>query len=313
MQAPYTEWTRVVTFPYGTVVYDLDVSPDGTKLVAAFGEIDGKMDVRVFRAEALLKGDDAPRTTRFDFGQSVPSSFVFSPDGRFVYGTSYLTGVSNVFRYELATGETEAVSNTETGFFRPIPARRRPARGVPLHRAGAGARRASRARPSRTRRRSRFSASGWPRSSRWCGRGSPARRRRSRGRRCRRRTASYRLAGGLKSESFYPIVQGYKDSAAVGMRWNLSDRLQLNRLSLVGQLQPRHGPAVRANGCTCARTTSATTGGPRPSLNDADFYDLFGPTKTGRKGYGVSVGAQVDAALRRAAAPGVRRRGRVFG
>ena len=25
-------------------------------------------------------------------------------------------------------------------------------------------------------------------------------------------------------------------------------------------------------------------------FNDADFYDLFGPTKTGRKGYGVSVG-----------------------
>ena len=33
----------------------------------------------------------------------------------------------------------------------------------------------------------------------------------------------YRLAGELKSESFYPILQGYKDSPAVGMRWNLSD------------------------------------------------------------------------------------------
>ena len=120
MQAPYTEWTRVVTFPYGTVAYDLDLSPDGTRVVAAFGEIDGKMDVRVFAAETLLKGETTA-DKRFDFGPSVPSSFVFSPDGRFVYGTSYLTGVSNVFRYEIATGETEAVSNTETGFFRPIP------------------------------------------------------------------------------------------------------------------------------------------------------------------------------------------------
>src|SRR5262249_7809379 len=33
---PYHDWTRVVTFPYGTVVYDLDVSPDGTLLSASF-------------------------------------------------------------------------------------------------------------------------------------------------------------------------------------------------------------------------------------------------------------------------------------
>ena len=31
------------------------------------------------------------------------------------------TGVSNIFRYELATGEIEALTNAETGFFRPVP------------------------------------------------------------------------------------------------------------------------------------------------------------------------------------------------
>ena len=30
---PYTSWEQIVTLPYGTVVYDLDVSPDGTQLV----------------------------------------------------------------------------------------------------------------------------------------------------------------------------------------------------------------------------------------------------------------------------------------
>ena len=42
-------------------------------------------------------------------------------DGRYLYGSSYYTGVSNIFRYEVATGDVEAVSNAETGFFRPVP------------------------------------------------------------------------------------------------------------------------------------------------------------------------------------------------
>ena len=52
-----------------------------------------------------------------------PESFVFSPDGRYLYGSSYYTGVSNIFRYEVATGEIEAVTNTDTDFFRPFPLR----------------------------------------------------------------------------------------------------------------------------------------------------------------------------------------------
>ena len=45
---PYAMWEQVHSWPYGTVMYDLDLSPDGTRLVASFGEIDGKQDVRVF-------------------------------------------------------------------------------------------------------------------------------------------------------------------------------------------------------------------------------------------------------------------------
>ena len=44
---PYRDWKQVHTFPYGTVVYDLDVSPDGSRLAASFGEIDGRQNVRV--------------------------------------------------------------------------------------------------------------------------------------------------------------------------------------------------------------------------------------------------------------------------
>ena len=72
------------------------------------------------RTETLLAGDATPMRT-LAFGSSVPEGFVFSPDGRYLYGSSYYTGVSNIYRYEIATDKTEAVSNAETGFFRPVP------------------------------------------------------------------------------------------------------------------------------------------------------------------------------------------------
>jgi hypothetical protein len=116
---PYTEWQQVHSFPYGTIVYDLDMSPDGRLLSASFGEISGDQSLRLLRIAALLEGDVDPGRG-FDFGMAVPEGFVFSPDGAYLFGSSYYTGVSNIFRYEIAS-EIEAVSNAETGFFRPLP------------------------------------------------------------------------------------------------------------------------------------------------------------------------------------------------
>ena len=37
-------------------------------------------------------------------GPSMPEDGAFSPDGRYVYATAYYTGVSNVYRLDIATG-----------------------------------------------------------------------------------------------------------------------------------------------------------------------------------------------------------------
>ena len=118
--APYTDWTQVHTWPYGQVPFELDVSRDGKRLSMSVAETDGRKFVRVFDTEALLAGKLEP-AAQFDFGQAVPEGFVFTADGRYLYGSAYYTGISNIYRYELATGKVEAVSNAETGFFRPIP------------------------------------------------------------------------------------------------------------------------------------------------------------------------------------------------
>jgi hypothetical protein len=283
---PYTSWEQVVTLPYGTVVYDLDVSPDGTQLVASFGEISGAQDVRVLSVDALKRKDTTP-VARFDFSQSVPNGFSFSPDGRYLYGSAYLTGVSNIFRYELATKTVEAVSNTETGFFRPVPIGgdqllvfRYTGNGfiptrieaAPIADAG-----------SITFLGERLAAE-HPVVHSW-NVGSPMV---IPYESLEKTQTQYRLFGGLRPQSFYPIVQGYKNSAAAGMRLNLSDLLQLNRAHIAASYSP--------SGVDVSERLHVEAEYERfdwrahASYNKADFYDLFGPTKFGRKGYSAGVG-----------------------
>ena len=191
---------------------------------------------------SLKNGDPAP-VAHFDFGPSVPNNFTFSPDGRYLFGSSYYTGVSNIFRYEIAGGKLDAVSNTDTGFMRPIPLGddrlfifRFTGRGFvpatidakPLEDVGAITflgERLSEERPV-VRTWNVGSPMAIPYDS------------------MKKEVEPYRLLGQMRPESFYPILQGYKDTAAVGVRLNFSDPIRLNRASLVALVQPGHGPAV---------------------------------------------------------------------
>jgi hypothetical protein len=280
--APHTDWKQIVTFPYGTVVYDLDVSPDGKYLAASFGGLDGKQAVRVLSTEKLLEGDTSP-VYEFDFNGGVPNNFVFSPDGKYLYGSAYFTGVSNIFRYELATKKIEAVTNTDTGFFRPIPLG--DDKLIVFRYTGQGFVPARiTARPLDDLAPITFlgerTVDKHPVLKTWLVEPLAAMPPATPG--------SYRLSGGLRRESFYPIVQGYKDTQAVGIRAGFSDSLQLNRASVSASYSPTGGlPAdervhLRAEYERYDWTAHA-------SWNNADFYDLFGPTKVSRKGYNFTV------------------------
>ena len=284
---PYNEWKLAISFPYGVVVYDIDVSPDGTLLSASFGEATGKQNVRVMPIEKLRKGDATP-IAEFEFETSVPSNFVFSPDGRYLYGSTYFTGASNIFRYEIATKQTEAVSNAETGFFRPIPLGdddlivfRYTGQGwVPAR---------IKAAPIQDVNPITFlgerTVDKHPELKGWAlGPGpevatevDP------------KTEGNYGLGGHLARESWYPIVQGYKDSPAVGMRLNFSDPLQFNRANFSVSYSPDSDLASEERIHVSAQYQRYDWN-LEASYNDADFYDLVGPTKVGRKGYSVSLG-----------------------
>jgi hypothetical protein len=284
---PYESWQQVHSWPYGEVMYDLDVSPDGRRLSASMGQIDGSHSLRVFDVGRLLEGDSSP-IAEMDWGDAIPSNFVFSPDGRYLYGSSYYTGVSNIFRYEPDADEWRAVSNSETGFFRPIPLGGEelivfrytgegfvPARieATPLEDVGAitflGAQIAEK----------HPVVKGWvadspaevPIDSMITGQ------------------ADYRPTRSLGMESIYPVVEGYKDFEAAGLRFNFSDPASLNRVSLTASYTPDEelpsDERLHLDFDFQRYDWRATF-----KLNAADFYDLFGPTKSSRKGYSLGLG-----------------------
>ena len=72
------------------------------------------------KTDSLLEGNYS-YDTLFNFENSIPANFIFSNDDKYLYGTSYYSGVSNIYRYDFGKKDMDIMSNAETGFFRPIP------------------------------------------------------------------------------------------------------------------------------------------------------------------------------------------------
>ena len=293
---PYTDWNVIHTFEYGEGMSDLDISPDGKLLSSSFGDVTGKQDLRIYEIGSLLNGDVTP-TQSFEQGQAIPEGFVFSADGKYLFGSSYYTGVSNIWRYELATEDLEIVSNTDTGFFRPVPREDGsliifhytgdgfiPAviDPVPLEDVGAitflGTETISKHPVLATWELG--SVSEIDLDALETGEGT------------------YSATGELGGESWYPIVEGYKDSVSLGVRANFSDPVRLDTLtidaahSIDSELPSDERPNISIEYKHTAFSASPLSGTWHfgAHLNYSDFYDLFGPTKQSRKGQRYTIG-----------------------
>jgi hypothetical protein len=295
IEAPYTDWQLVKTLPYGGILYDLDISPDGTLLSGSFGDIRGRHTLEVHKIETLLEGELEP-VRSLTFGQTIPESFVFSRDGRYLFGSSYYTGVSNIFRFEVETGELEAVSNTETGFFRPIPVEDNhlivfsyTGQGlIPVHIEATPLEDVSNISFLGTKTIARH-----PVLTTWQA-GSPddidAESRIL-------EQGTYSAAEHLGLESIYPTLLGYKDSVSVGLKFNFSDKLRLDTLNIgVGYstdsdlpTDERLNTSIVYRHIVAKNTPIAGVWSFSAKRNYADFYDLFGPTKVSRRGNQFSV------------------------
>jgi len=277
---PYDKWQQIHTFPYGSDLYDLDVSPDGRFLTGGLAEIDGSQSLVRFSMRDLARRRVEPEEL-FDFGGSLAANFTFSEDGRNLYGSSYYSGVSNIYRYDLEKREMFVMSNAETGLFRPqelssdeLLAFRYTGDGfVPV-----AIPRMDIDNVSAVRFLGTALADEKPIVREWAA-GSPREVGYVPG-----ETGDFSTVRRMKVASFYPIVEGYKSSQAAGMRLNISDVLRQSRLSIAASYSP-DDDLESDEKLHLDVEFEHWKWDFRGTWNRADFYDLFGPTKRSRRGW----------------------------
>jgi len=288
---PYGEWNQVRTLPYGTDLFDLDMSPDGTTLIGSMTDVSGTQKLVRMDVAALMAGDTTAEVL-YEFGDWSPSNFVFSPDGQHLFGSSYYSGVSNIYRYDMDSGEMNVLSNAETGFFKPLPVS--PESVVVFRYSGRGfvPSMIPNAVPdsvSAIRFLGNEIAEHRPEVREWMPPPVSAINLDS----LTTFTGAYHSFSHFKLDNAFPIVEGYRDAAgtyavAGGVRLNFSDRVGTTGLDLSGSLSPGQSLATDEQ-VHLSAVFRHWNWRIQAAWNPADFYDLFGPTLTSRSGYGLGV------------------------
>jgi len=279
--APYKTTETRREFDYGDDLFDIDISPDGRYLTGAIADVSGRQKLVRFRIDQLRSGE-APFEVLHDFEYNSPGNFVHSPDGRYLYGSSYYTGASNLFRYDIETKKMDVISNAETGLFRPIPladgsliAFEYTSRGFVPARVPTQALEDV----SAVKYFGQVTLEKYPELRTW--KLPPPSSVQSEN--LVTRAGAYDPLHNVQLISLYPIVQGYQNTAAVGMRAEFADRLRLAGVNLDASFSPDANLPFdqRAHVSFDAHWWDWKLTG---YYNYADFYDLFGPTKVSRKG-----------------------------
>ena len=272
----------IYTLPYASDFFNLDLSPDSSQLTGALVDSTGTQRLVRFRVADLLAGKTTPEVLH-DFKYNSPDGFVFSSDGRYLFGSSYLTGASNLFRFDLQDNKLEALSNSDTGLFRPLPL---PDGGLAAFEYSAQGFRLVQLPVKVIEDVNAIPYLGeaviekFPELRSW---NLPSRNNID-DLRLRTYAGFYRPLRNMELQSAYPIVQGYQDSKAGGVRLDFGDSLGLSHITTTASYSPDSSRAIRdrLHAAVEARYWDWQLSG---YFNRADFYDLFGPTKVGRRGF----------------------------
>jgi len=108
-----TELVKLTAYDSAQQVYNPAWTPDGKSIVFDFSVKDGR-DIMIIPAAG---GDPAPLVATADDERSA----VFTRDGKALYYASDRTGIFNIYRREVGTGEEVQVTNVVGGAFMPEP------------------------------------------------------------------------------------------------------------------------------------------------------------------------------------------------
>jgi len=283
---PYDQWNQIYTFSYGTDIYDIDISKDGKYLVGSLAKISGRQKLILLSMEKLMKGDVTYKEL-CDFDPSIPNNFVFSEDGNYLFGSSYYTNVSNIYSYEFASDSMHIITNSQTGFFRPLPisadsliAFRYTSQGFLPVTISMQKREGIKAITLLGHKIARKH----PLVTQWKIQSPAAINLDS----LITDSGDYSGIKNIQVASVYPILEGYKEYAALGLHSDIMGPIGLHNIKLSSSYSPTGNLPLEERWHGKLRY-SYMNWKLQFTYNAADFYDLFGPTKVSRKGYSLGV------------------------
>ncbi|MBT8253775.1 MAG: hypothetical protein HKN00_01960 [Flavobacteriaceae bacterium] len=296
---PYSTWERKHTLDYGHDIFDIDISPDGKKLSAAVSDLVGNQALILYDVNALER-NEVQADTIYNFKFTSPQSFRFSEDGKFLTGCAYVSGVNNIFRVNMESMNIEVMSNAVTGFFRPLiiddesvfvfnysskgfqPALIPNEVGMKVSKIDFLGTASFDKHPVLESWELDF-----PRESDLDVDSITI------------NTGTYKAGQLMQVNYGYPTVTGYKDNIGIGYHMNISDALSFKSLDLSIAYTPKSWRTTRTSSIDeeieddevfhfsfDAKLGSYHIHG---GYNEANFYDLFGPTKFSRKGYVLNI------------------------
>ncbi|MCF8233716.1 MAG: hypothetical protein K9G67_02260 [Bacteroidales bacterium] len=284
---PYTEIIPMHTTEFGRSLFDLAVSNDGRSISATMTGIRGEQSVILFNIADLEKGIKQYKTI-LELEDNTLTQFKFSNDDRYLIGTSYYTGVSNIWRISLEDKNFELLSNDETGLFMPVQISEDSLFVLKFQRNGM--------QPGIIPVRVHEDANAIDYLGDMVVDNSPE-------------VIEYSLQpaskiniDSLKTEekayypfrnmslsSAYPDIAGFKKTVALGYRMNWRDRIGLSNINLFVAGSP-WGPYPDKQRLHLELRWDYWLWNLHAAYNKTNFYDLFGPVRRSRAGYSVGIG-----------------------
>lgn len=283
---PYKEVVPMFTTEFGRSLLDLAVSNNGDKISATLTGVRGEQLLIMFDTESLERGASTYQTL-YKSEDNTLTQFRFSSDDEYLIGTSYYTGVSNVWRLSLADKRFELLSNVETGFFAPQQISEDSLFVLKFRRNGM--------QPGIIPMKVLDDANAIAYLGNEVVEKSPQVMRYS------LPPASQKNPDSLKTDEgpYYPIknmvlsnaypdIAGYKNEIVAGYRMNWQDRTGLSKIELflAGSPWSQYPGDQQFHGHLQWNYWNWNLDA---AWNKTDFYDLFGPTKRSRAGYSVGI------------------------
>lgn len=283
---PYDKVIPMYTAPFGKALFDLDISNRGDQLSASLSGVKGEQSLILFKIEELELGSAKFRTV-YSLEDNTLTQFKFSNDDQYLIGTSYYTGVSNVWRIKIEDGNFELLSNTETGFFMPVELNSDSLMVLKFYRDGMVPgiipvqvledANAIQYLGNQVHQR-------YPEVEKWALPPASKMKRDS----VQDFNEAYIPLKQMRLANAYPDIAGFKETLALGYRLNWRDPIGISSvdLFLAGSPWSEYDDKQKFHAMLEWKFWNWQF---VANYNQTHFYDLFGPTKRSRAGYSVGI------------------------